>query len=268
MVLQIQGKDKTATVDTLDYSPNYFETFKEAIAMGHLEPARNNLYEIVFNSPLCMISTSLRGNTRTGWLPSDANQRNIKKNLSLFANNVTIPSRNVTTTEAHVHGMNRSYASGQSPTDLDVTFITTKDQQHRAYFEQWMHNCASDADNTVGIYEQYVTQVDIIKWEGGSNVWLTKIAEEGSNVNDFKIRMNAASAVYRMYGVFPKNLGTQSLNNDQRTLMELNIQFQMERYRFDTANDGRFNVNSPQIVRDSSNLVGTEPEGTFRKLGV
>lgn len=267
MVLPIQEKDRTSTVDTLDYSPNYFETFREAIAMGHLEPARNNLYEIVFNPPICMQPSGLM-DSRTGWTAKDANHRNIKKNLSLFANSVTIPSRNITTTEAHVHGMNRSYASGQSPTDLDVTFITTKDQQHRAYFEQWMHNCASDADNTVGIYDQYVTQVDIIKWEGGSNVWLTKIAEEGGNVNDFKIRMNAASAIYRMYGVFPKNLGTQSLNNDQRTLMELNIQFQMERYRFDTVNENRFNANTPEIYRDASNLVGTEPEGTFRKLGV
>ena len=32
-------------VNDIDYNPNYFETFREAIAMGHLEPARNTLYE-------------------------------------------------------------------------------------------------------------------------------------------------------------------------------------------------------------------------------
>ena len=267
MALPPQESGRSGMVDSLDYSPNYFETFMQAIAMGHLEPARNNLYEVVLNPPECM-NPSGKLDSGTAWDAGDANHRNIRKNISLFANSVTVPSRNITTTEAHVHGMNRSYASGQSPTDLDITFITTKDQQHRAYFEQWMHNCASDADNTVGIYEQYVAQIDIVKWEGGSNVWLTKVAEKGSNETDFKMRMNAASAVYRMYGVFPKNLGTQSLNNDQRSLMELNIQFQMERYRFDRVNEGRFNVNTPEIHRDASNLVDVAPEGTFRKLGV
>ena len=266
MALPIED-GRPSVVDSLDYSPNYFGTFMEAVALGHLEPARNNLYEIVFSPPVCMMSTGLM-DSRTGWDPKDANFRNIRKNLSLFANSVTIPSRNITTTEAHVHGMNRSYASGQSPTDLDVTFITTKDQQHRAYFEQWMHNCASDADNTVGIYEQYVTQVDIVKWEAGTNTWLTKLAEEGSNLPQFRMRMNGASAVYRMYGVFPKNLGTQSLNNDQRTLMELNVQFQMERYRFDTVNEGKFKVSTPEEFKNPSNLVGAAPEGTFTKLGV
>ena len=257
-------EEVATVVDDLDYSPNYFQTFQEAIAMGHLEPSRNNLFEIVMSIPI-VLQPGAVALPSTAWLDSDANGRNIRKNISLFATSVTVPSRNVATTEVHVHGMNRSYASGQSPTDLDITFLVTKDNQHRAFFEQWMHNCASDADNTVGFYDQYVTQLQIVKWESGSNTWLNKQIGEGSDRVDYKFRMNQATAVYKCFGVFPKNIGTMTLNNDARSLLELNIQFQMERYRFDTVNvDGLKTTSNPRNVTASTIPSG----GEFAKYGV
>tara|TARA_A100001035_G_scaffold198605_1_gene159234 strand:+ start:185 stop:967 length:783 start_codon:yes stop_codon:yes gene_type:complete len=257
-------EETPTVVDQLNYSPNYFQTFQEAVAMGHLEPARNNLFEIVMSVPIVLQPAAVAYPAQA-WLDSDANGRNIRKNISLFATSVTVPSRNVATTEVHVHGMNRSYASGQSPTDLDITFLVTKDNQHRAFFEQWMHNCASDADNTVGFYDQYVTELQIVKWESGSNTWLNKIMGEGSDRTEYKFRMNQATAVYKCYGVFPKNIGTITLNNEARSLLELNIQFQMERYRFDTVNiDGLKTTAQPKNVTASTVPTG----GEFSKYGV
>ena len=257
-------EETPTVVDQLNYSPNYFQTFQEAVAMGHLEPARNNLFEIVMSIPVVLQPGAVTYPAQA-WLDSDANGRNIRKNISLFATSVTVPSRNVATTEVHVHGMNRSYASGQSPTDLDITFLVTKDNQHRAFFEQWMHNCASDADNTVGFYDQYVTELQIVKWESGSNTWLNKIIGEGSDRTEYKFRMNQATAVYKCYGVFPKNIGTITLNNEARSLLELNIQFQMERYRFDTVNiDGLKTTAQPKNVTASTIPTG----GEFSKYGV
>ena len=257
-------EDTPTVVDQLNYSPNYFQTFQEAVALGHLEPARNNLFEIVMSIPVVLQPGAVTYPAQA-WLDSDANGRNIRKNISLFATSVTVPSRNIATTEVHVHGMNRSYASGQSPTDLDITFLVTKDNQHRAFFEQWMHNCASDADNTVGFYDQYVTELQIVKWESGSNTWLNKIVGEGSDRTEYKFRMNQATAVYKCYGVFPKNIGTMTLNNDARSLLELNIQFQMERYRFDTVNiDGLKSTAAPKNVTASTIPTG----GEFSKYGV
>ena len=257
-------EETPTVVDQLNYSPNYFQTFQEAVAMGHLEPARNNLFEIVMSVPIVLQPAAVAYPAQA-WLDSDANGRNIRKNISLFATSVTVPSRNIATTEVHVHGMNRSYASGQSPTDLDITFLVTKDNQHRAFFEQWMHNCASDADNTVGFYDQYVTELQIVKWESGSNTWLNKIIGEGSDRTEYKFRMNQATAVYKCYGVFPKNIGTMTLNNEARSLLELNIQFQMERYRFDTVNiDGLKTTAQPKNVTASTIPTG----GEFSKYGV
>ena len=257
-------EETPTVVDQLNYSPNYFQTFQEAVALGHLEPARNNLFEIVMSVPIVLQPAAVAYPAQA-WLDSDANGRNIRKNISLFATSVTVPSRNIATTEVHVHGMNRSYASGQSPTDLDITFLVTKDNQHRAFFEQWMHNCASDADNTVGFYDQYVTELQIVKWESGSNTWLNKIVGEGSDRTEYKFRMNQATAVYKCYGVFPKNIGTMTLNNEARSLLELNIQFQMERYRFDTVNiDGLKSSAAPKNVTASTIPTG----GEFSKYGV
>ena len=257
-------EETPTVVDQLNYSPNYFQTFQEAVAMGHLEPARNNLFEIVMSVPIVLQPAAVAYPAQA-WLDSDANGRNIRKNISLFATSVTVQSRNIATTEVHVHGMNRSYASGQSPTDLDITFLVTKDNQHRAFFEQWMHNCASDADNTVGFYDQYVTELQIVKWESGSNTWLNKIIGEGSDRTEYKFRMNQATAVYKCYGVFPKNIGTMTLNNEARSLLELNIQFQMERYRFDTVNiDGLKTTAQPKNVTASTIPTG----GEFSKYGV
>ena len=257
-------EDTPTVVDQLNYSTNYFQTFQEAVALGHLEPARNNLFEIVMSVPVVLQPAAVAYPAQA-WLDSDANGRNIRKNISLFATSVTVPSRNIATTEVHVHGMNRSYASGQSPTDLDITFLVTKDNQHRAFFEQWMHNCASDADNTVGFYDQYVTELQIVKWESGSNTWLNKIIGEGSDRTEYKFRINQATAVYKCYGVFPKNIGTMTLNNEARSLLELNIQFQMERYRFDTVNiDGLKSSAAPKNVTASTIPTG----GEFSKYGV
>ena len=256
-------------VNDIDYNPNYFETFREAIAMGHLEPARNNLYEFRMRMPLCMLPAQ-EGQVGAGvpnlaWLKADSGGNNIRKNMNLFANNITIPSRNVTTSEVHVHGMNRSYASGQSPTDLDITFLVTKDNQHRAFFEQWMHNCASDSDNTVGFYDQYVCEVDIVKWESGSNSWLTKVVQEGATERMMKFRMNQATAVYRCFGVFPKNIGTLSLNNEARSIMELSVSFQMERYRFDTVNVDGLKSTTPKREYTASEIPNP---GSFQRYGV
>ena len=77
-------------VNDIDYNPNYFETFREAIAMGHLEPARNNLYEFRMGLPLCMIPAQ-EGEVGAGvpnlaWLKADSGGKNLIKNMNLFAN--------------------------------------------------------------------------------------------------------------------------------------------------------------------------------------
>ena len=42
------------TLSGVPYSPNSFNTFKEAVNIGSYEPAKSNLYEISFALPPCL----------------------------------------------------------------------------------------------------------------------------------------------------------------------------------------------------------------------
>ena len=60
-------EETPTVVDELNYSPNYFQTFQEAVAMGHLEPARNNQFEIVMSIPIVMGTVNQHRQATTGW---------------------------------------------------------------------------------------------------------------------------------------------------------------------------------------------------------
>lgn len=236
------------TLSGISYSPNSFTAFKEAVNIGSYEPAKSNLYEISFALPPCLSAGS-----PTRWRPEDNNGTNLMMGMSLFANSVTVPSRAVTTGEVNNHGMIRRFGTGQTASETEISFLVTKDQVHRDYFERWCHCVASDADNTVGFYDDYVTEFKIIKWENGSNTFLQSFdAEDPEKV--YKQRLNQASAIYKMYGVFPANVGTYELNNDETSLLSLNVQLMFERYRFDTLNREQLKATGPSKTYSSGNM--------------
>ena len=90
--------------------------------------------------------------------------------MNYLASNVTVPGRRVTTSEVRDIGVSRKYATNTAFGDLQVEFIVTKDQYHRDFFETWMLNTASDSENRVGLYEEYTSNISVIKWENASNV--------------------------------------------------------------------------------------------------
>ena len=46
--------------------------------------------------------------------------------------------------------------------------------------------------------------------------------------------MNRVTGVWNLYGAFPTNISVMNLNNEQTTLMKMDIEWSYERYRFDT----------------------------------
>ena len=81
----------------------------------------------------------------------------------------------------------------------------------------------------------------------------------------FKFRINQATAIYRCFGVFPKNIGTLTLNNEARSIMELSVSFQMERYRFDTINVDGLKSSTPKREYTAADLPNP---GGFQRYGV
>ena len=203
--------------------PNSFKRFQDQVMSGYKTPSKSNLFEVRVQIPSSVIlKESTFGTERSNLEHVDA--------MNYFASSVTVPGRRVTTSEVRDIGVSRKYATNTAFGDLQVEFLVTKDQYHRDFFETWMQSTASDSENRVGLYEEYTSNISVIKWENASNVVYrdpTPLLGGGTQ------RLNRSSAVWQMYGAFPYDMSEQSFDNGPTGLVKLNVNFFFERYRFD-----------------------------------
>ena len=200
--------------------PNSFKRFQDQVMSGYKTPSKSNLFEVRVQIPQSvMMKESTFGTERNTLEHFDA--------MNYFASSVTVPGRRVTTSEVRDIGVSRKYATNTAFGDLQVEFLVTKDQYHRDFFETWMQSTASDSENRVGLYEEYTSNISVIKWENASNVVYSDPSNKGT------ARLNRSSAVWQMYGAFPYDMSEQSFDNGPSGLVKLNVNFFFERYRFD-----------------------------------
>ena len=200
--------------------PNSFKRFQDQVMSGYKTPSKSNLFEVRVQIPQSvMMKESTFGTERNTLEHFDA--------MNYFASSVTVPGRRVTTSEVRDIGVSRKYATNTAFGDLQVEFLVTKDQYHRDFFETWMQSTASDSENRVGLYEEYTSNISVIKWENASNVVYSDPSNKGT------ARLNRSSAVWQMYGAFPYDMSEQSFDNGPTGLVKLNVNFFFERYRFD-----------------------------------
>lgn len=185
--------------------PNSFKDFRDTIgrSAGSM-PMTSNLYQVNLSAP-----PIFRTNIYDPVKVIEAT-----RTVDYYANSITLPSRAVTTGELNNVGQIRRFATGQTASEINIQFIVTRDQRHRYFFEQWLNHTASDSDNTVGFYDDYVIDMEILKFENGP---------EG----------HQQTAAYKLYGAFPFNVGQLELNNEQTNLVQLDVAFYFERYRMD-----------------------------------
>ena len=130
--------------------PNSFKRFQDQVMSGYKTPSKSNLFEVRVQIPQSvMMKESTFGTERNTLEHYDA--------MNYFASAVTVPGRRVTTSEVRDIGVSRKYATNTAFGDLQVEFLVTKDQYHRDFFETWMQSTASDAENRVGLYEEYTS---------------------------------------------------------------------------------------------------------------
>ena len=200
--------------------PNSFKRFQDQVMSGYKTPSKSNLFEVRVQIPQSvMMKESTFGTERNTLEHFDA--------MNYFASSVTVPGRRVTTSEIRDIGVSRKYATNTAFGDLQIEFLVTKDQYHRDFFETWMQSTASDSENRVGLYEEYTSNISVIKWENASNVVYSDPSNKGT------ARLNRSSAVWQMYGAFPYDMSEQSFDNGPTGLVKLNVNFFFERYRFD-----------------------------------
>lgn len=227
-------------------NPNSFDKWKQQVTRGKLEPSRSNLYGVKLFLPTC-----LKHNTQ--FIMKD--QRHAFDSMNYMADSVTIPGKRIqdAKVKAAWQGAAFSTARIQQHGDLDITFITDKYQYHRQFFEHWMNWCAADMENRSGIYEEYVTNLIVTKWELGSPVSWEGIADNGAT---FRQRLNSSMAVWQFFGAWPYDMGGATYNNGPTNLVKFSVKFKHERYRFDGVGTEAMGVNTPdRYINTASNTM-------------
>lgn len=231
--------------------PNSFSTFRDIVSNGAFEPSRGNLFSVEMGIPNIVFAT--QGNP---------NAQDFYSAVNYFADSVQIPSRNVTTGEARNFGINRSYATGQTANELNISFLLTKNNWHRYYFERWMNAVAPDNENRVAFYDDYVTDITIRKWEAGSNIKVRARSAEGKKL---ETRLNKATGVYKFASAFPYNISNITYSNDAQ-LMRMDVVFKYERYRFTTKVKNTSSWTNDVILNDFQ--LSTRAAGIDTRFGI
>lgn len=227
------------------YNPNDFGKFTELIRSGDKEPSRSNLYEIQIQPPAALFTEGGRfeiadsiadvasgvGLTRDEYIQS---QREYYEYMNYFADSVTVPGRRLTVGTVRDVGAMRRFATDTSFSEMQMSFLVTKDYWHRKFFERWMNYAASDSENRVAFYNEYISQIIIRKWELASNY----VAQNKIKGTTYSSRLNAVTGAWTLFGAFPFDMSAIQLNNGPTDLIKLDISFYYERYRFDTV-DGK-----------------------------
>lgn len=234
-------------------TPNSFTEFMQWVRTGGAEPARSNLYSV-----FCGFPAIIRDRPTYDF-------RKWYEYVNFAADDVTVPSRQVTTGEVRDHGISRKYATGQVNSPITISFLITKDLWLRQIFEQWMLETAGDQENRVGFYDQYTTNLLIQKWELGSNVVYRDQSKGGPTATAPTTRLNRVTGVWQLLGAFPTNISVMQLNNESTTIMKMDVEFAYERYRFDTVMENLGWANQPDKFIDRfsgiSKLLGIDGLG-------
>jgi hypothetical protein len=176
-------------------------------------PATLNKWTISFASPPILLGNNVGGQSAA----PDKTQlegRDVADLLDYYAKNVSLPSRQITTSQFSPPGASVRYATNQAFSQMQMEFIVPASQYTRAIFETWVNRISRDSNQMVDFYTQYVSpRVRVYKWE----------SQAGKNV---------LTGCWEMSNVFPYNIGSIQLSNEQNQLMTLTMGFYYERYRF------------------------------------
>lgn len=232
---------------------NSFQGFKAFVSRK--PPSYNNLYWVRFRSPPAVMRGAefftdfFSGNNNDSDGFSYGGPGSDKSRLlTYYANDVTIPSRQITTGDAKTVGALYRYPTGTTFSEISINFTLSRDLVSRMFFERWMNYITEDSGNRVSWYSDAVCPfLDIFKYErGGVNpssgsVSLVnpKSGEEKKNT----IKWNKTTGVWVLTNVYPFNISNVQLGNGPAATLSMEVSFYYERYRFyQPSNSGVENV--------------------------
>ena len=178
-------------------------------------PATLNKFSVSFATPPILQQGSVGGNSSSSVTILETGTA--AHLLDYYANSVSLPSRQVTTSQFQPPGASVKYATNQAFSEMSIEFTIPRSQYTRAIFETWLSRITRDSNQYVDFYERYTApRVRIYKWE--TNSYTSNLDIRFNNLGEL-------TGCWEMQNVFPYNIGSIELNNEQNTKMTLSIGF-------------------------------------------
>ena len=195
-------------------------------------PATLNKWTVSFASPPILQPRNVGGDSTSDKMVLEKGDP--ARLLDYYAMNVGLPSRQITAAQFQPPGASVRYATNQAFSEMSIEFMIPKSQYTRSIFETWVNRISRDSNQYVDFYDRYCSpKVRVYKWETTSRP-TSKIQEL---LDPTSKSFGQITGCWEMQNVFPYNIGSIHLNNQQNTLMSLSVGFYYERYRFFTADE-------------------------------
>jgi len=222
---------------------NSFQGFRAFV--NRKPPSINNMYWVRFRSmPNCMspggtyFTDFFTGNNAdTSGLSYGGPGNDKSRMLTYYANDVTIPSRQITTGDAKTVGSLYRYPTGTTFSEISISFTLPRQLETRVFFERWMNYITEDSGNRVSWYNDAVCPfMDIMKYEKGginpTNDTVSLVNPTADQNTAGQVKWNQVTGCWALSNVFPFNISNMQLTNGPAGTMSMEVSFYYERYRF------------------------------------
>jgi len=180
---------------------------------------------------------------------NDLESANIKRNVGMMCNSVTMPSRDVNTAASQQYGPQRRmpYAYSFSG-ELAMSFYGDKFLRQRMFFENWQKKIFNIQTHDMNFYDDYVGTMDIMQ--------LGSFSSE----ND---RDRVTYAV-RLYEVYPQTIGSYDMSYGQTNeVVNVPITLNFRHWRNLTIDQ----VNSATVGQSFGDMPSIKPSKEFGLFG-
>lgn len=180
--------------------------------------ARPNRFLVVINPPeKYKLGSVGRGNETFGPPPyqrfESYNQTDLKRNVGMMCNKVTMPSRDINSTAVQIYGPAREIPYSYSfPGNIECTFYGDKFLRQRIFFEEWQKLIYDLGTHDMNFYDDYIGTMDILQLGAFES-------------NDDRDRVTYA---VRLYEVYPQTIGSMEYEygaNDQGVSVPITFNF-------------------------------------------
>ena len=251
-----------------------FQEFLEKTKGRDNAPSFTNLFSVRFITPPMMQSS------RAGFM-GPTQPKNLEINgtndlswlLDYYADSVNLPSKQVTTSQTPYVGSPFKYATNTAYSQISINFRMPRSQYSRNFFERWTTMMATDAEQYTRYYSEYCCpKMMIYKWERGggdiavSDPELIRSIRESGTADILLARKYQLTAAWELQNLYPYNIGSVQLNNQNAQTMTMSVGFYYERYRFFTQD--QFDTNTIRYLTVGSNLDNNTDQSTSNNQSV